>query len=81
MISTFAQAIGRDLKGKVPPVLYAAGIALAFVDPWAAGAMYLLVRLMWLIPDRRIERKVQCALMRVAMIFPMGPCTARPDYA
>jgi hypothetical protein len=39
-------------------VLYAAGIALAFVDPWAAGAMYLLVTLMWLIPDRRIERKV-----------------------
>ena len=57
--STFAQAIGRDLKGKVSPVLYATGIALAFVDPWAAGAMYLLVTLMWLTPDRRIERKVQ----------------------
>ena len=59
--STFARAIGRDLKGKISPLLYLAGVALAFVDPWAAGAMYLLVALMWLVPDRRVERTVQRA--------------------
>ena len=55
--SIFAQAFGRDLKGKISIV----GIALAFVDPWAAGTIYLLVALMWLIPDRRIERMVEQA--------------------
>ena len=59
--SIFAQALGRDFKGKISPVLYAAGVALAFVEPWAAGALYLVVALMWLIPDRRIERMVQRA--------------------
>ena len=59
--STFTRAIGRDLKGKISPLLYLAGIGLAFVDRWAAGAMYLLVALMWLIPDRRVERIVQRA--------------------
>ena len=57
--SAFARAIGRDLKGKISPVLYLAGIVLAFVDARIAGAMYLLVALMWLIPDRRVERAVQ----------------------
>ena len=59
--STFARAIGRDLKGKISPLLYLAGIALAFIDTRAAGALYLLVALMWLIPDRRVERIVQRA--------------------
>ena len=54
--SAIAHAIGRDLKGKISPVLYLVGIALAFVDARVACAMYLLVALMWLIPDRRIER-------------------------
>jgi uncharacterized membrane protein len=57
--STFAQALGRDLKGKISLVLYLAGTLLAFADPRIAGALYLLVALMWLIPDRRIERMVQ----------------------
>ena len=56
-----AQAIGRDVKGKVSPVLYVAGIMLAFVDARIACAIYLLVALMWLIPDRRIERVVSRA--------------------
>jgi uncharacterized membrane protein len=56
--STLARALGRDLKGKLSLVLYAAGIALAFFDQWLAMALYLLVALMWLIPDRRIERTV-----------------------
>ena len=54
-----ARAIGHDLKGKVSPVLYAAGILLAFIDAPIACAVYLLVALMWLIPDRRIERVVE----------------------
>ena len=57
--SPFALAIGHDVKGKLSPVLYAAGIALAFVDTRIAGAIYVLVALVWLIPDRRIERAVR----------------------
>jgi uncharacterized membrane protein len=53
-----ARAIGRDVKGKISPVLYVAGILLAFVDARIAAAIYLLVALLWLIPDRRIERVV-----------------------
>ena len=56
--SALARAVGRDLKGKISPPLYLAGIALAFVDARIAGALYLLVALFWLIPDRRIERMV-----------------------
>jgi uncharacterized membrane protein len=54
--SILAQAIGRDLKGKISPLLYLSGILLAFVQPWIANALYALVALIWLIPDRRIER-------------------------
>jgi uncharacterized membrane protein len=54
--SVLARAIGRDLKGKSSPPLYLAGIAASFWSPWAAGAVYVGVALMWLIPDRRIER-------------------------
>jgi len=56
---TLARAIGRDVKGKVSPVLYFAGILLAFLDARIACAIYLLVALLWLIPDRRIERVVR----------------------
>jgi TMEM175 potassium channel family protein len=54
--SALARAIGSDFKGKVSIVLYAAAIALAFVDPRLACAIYVLVAIVWLIPDRRIER-------------------------
>jgi uncharacterized membrane protein len=54
--STLARAVGRDLKGKASVVLYAAGIAIAFIEPWGAVVVYVAVALMWLIPDRRIER-------------------------
>jgi uncharacterized membrane protein len=53
--SRLARAIGSDFKGKASPVLYAAGIGVAFVRPWASDLLYLLVALMWLVPDRRIE--------------------------
>jgi len=56
--STLARALGRDFKGKISLVFYATGVALAFVNQWPAIAVYVLVALMWLIPDRRIERTV-----------------------
>jgi len=55
--SPLAKAIGRDLKGKLSPGLYLLAILAAFFDPRISGAFYVLVALMWLIPDRRIERK------------------------
>jgi uncharacterized membrane protein len=54
--STLAQAIGRDLKGKASPLLYLIGIGLSFVHTWLALAVYALVALMWLVPDKRIEK-------------------------
>ena len=57
--SALAQAIGRDRKGKLSPLLYMLGILFAFVDSRIAGALYLLVALLWLVPDRRIERVVR----------------------
>jgi uncharacterized membrane protein len=53
--SALAQALGRDFKGKASVVFYAAAIPLSFVRPWLACALYVLVAVMWLIPDRRIE--------------------------
>jgi uncharacterized membrane protein len=54
--STVAVASGRDFKGKVSIALYAAGIPLAFVYPWASCALYGSVAIMWLVPDRRLEK-------------------------
>ena len=50
------RALGSDWKGKLSPFLYLAGIASAFCVPGLAQALYLLVALMWLVPDRRIEK-------------------------
>ena len=57
--SVLARAIGSDIKGKISPLLYAAAIPLAFVLPWLSIAIYVLVALIWLIPDRRIERALR----------------------
>jgi uncharacterized membrane protein len=54
--SLLARAIGRDLKGKASPLFYIAGVGLAFVSPWISIGLYVAVALMWLIPDRRVER-------------------------
>jgi len=54
--SKLAAAIGNDWKGKASPILYAAGIGLSFLKPWIGCALYVAVALMWLIPDRRLER-------------------------
>jgi uncharacterized membrane protein len=56
---TLAQALGRDLKGKLSPLLCLTGIGLAFVNPLWACAVYALIAFMWLVPDRRIERAIK----------------------
>lgn len=56
--SELARALGSDIKGKISPLFYLAGIALAFVSPWISCAIYVLVALMWIIPDPRIARAV-----------------------
>ena len=62
--SALARALGRDIKGKVSPPLYLAAIVLAFVDTRISDAIYVLVALMWLVPDRRIERTISDASRR-----------------
>ena len=54
--SKLAAAIGRDFKGKLSPVLYAIAVAAALFRPWISCGIYVLVALLWLVPDRRIER-------------------------
>ena len=56
--SKLAAAIGRDLKGKLSPVLYAVAILAAFIRPWISGCIYVVVALMWLVPDRRLARAI-----------------------
>ena len=53
--SVLANALGSNIKGKTSLMLYVAGIVLAFVSPWLSIAIYALVAIMWLVPDRRIE--------------------------
>jgi uncharacterized membrane protein len=57
--SRLAAAIGRDVKGKLSIALYASAIPLAFVNQWISDAIYMTVAMMWLIPDRRIESRLQ----------------------
>ena len=54
--SLLAAAVGRDIKGKLSLILYALAIPSAFIQPWVAGMIYILVAMMWLVPDRRIEQ-------------------------
>ncbi len=53
--SLLARAIGNDIKGKMSPILYLAAIGSNFISQWISGALYVLVALIWLIPDKRIE--------------------------
>jgi uncharacterized membrane protein len=57
--SLLASALGRDWKGKLSPVIYLAAILLAFVTPWISSSLYAFAALLWLIPDRRIERVLE----------------------
>ena len=56
--SALMAALGRDLKGKMSPVLYAAAIPGAFVSRWVAVGLYVAVALMWIVPDRRLETRI-----------------------
>jgi uncharacterized membrane protein len=53
--SVLAKAVGKDIKGKISPLLYIIAIPSAFISPWISGALYVTVALMWVVPDRRIE--------------------------
>jgi uncharacterized membrane protein len=57
--SLLASAIGTDWKGKLSPILYLVAIVLSFVNVWIASAIYVAVAMMWFIPDRRIESRVE----------------------
>jgi uncharacterized membrane protein len=57
--SLLSVAVGSDLKGKLSPVLYLVAIPSAFVSPWIAGSIYVLVALIWLVPDKRIENVLE----------------------
>ncbi len=54
--SLLARALGKDYKGKSSSVIYALAIPAAFVSPWIADFLYVIVALMWLVPDNRIEK-------------------------
>lgn len=54
--SAFAARVGTDWKGRIPLLVYAAGIGLAFVNPWISIALYAAIAAMWFIPDRRFEK-------------------------
>jgi uncharacterized membrane protein len=56
--SLLASAVGSDLKGKLSPFIYVVAIPAAFVSHWISGALYVAVALLWLKPDRRIERAI-----------------------
>jgi TMEM175 potassium channel family protein len=56
--SRLARAMGSNVKGKLSMALYVAGIGLAFVNQWISDATYVAVVMMWLVPDRRIERTI-----------------------
>ena len=57
--SLLAKAVGKDVKGKISPVLYIIGIVFSWISSWLAGSMFILVALIWLIPDKRIEKIIK----------------------
>ena len=57
--SLLSKAVGKDLKGKISPLIYLIAIPAAYISPWISGALYILVALMWLVPDQRIERTIK----------------------
>jgi len=57
--STFARALGNDRKGKISLALYIAAVLLTFVSQWIGVAIYVLVAMIWFVPDKRFERQIQ----------------------
>ena len=70
--------MGKDVKGKISVVLYAAAIPLAFVSQWIADAIYVSVALMWLVPDRRIESKFASLNAAAQSFVTMSPTRITP---
>ena len=66
--SVLARAVGRDRKGKLSPFVYITGIALSFLDPRLAVAVYAGSALMWLVPDRRLERTLAARADRPGVV-------------
>jgi TMEM175 potassium channel family protein len=66
--STLALAVGRDWKGKLSLLLYGLAIPVAFLRPWMAATLYVAGALMWLVPDRRIERSLSRAEPEVSAV-------------
>lgn len=62
--SVLADALGRDVKGKTSPIIYALAIPLAFVNRWITVGLYVVVALMWLVPDKRLESKLKGTQLR-----------------
>jgi uncharacterized membrane protein len=56
--STLSKAVGKDSKGRVSVLIYLAGVLLAFFAAWVSCVLYVMVAILWLIPDRRIEKKL-----------------------
>ena len=56
--SKLAAALGKDWKGKLSPLGYIAAIPIAFVNPWISDLLYIGVALLWVIPDRRLEKQI-----------------------
>jgi uncharacterized membrane protein len=56
--SALAKSVGEDKKGKISIAVYAAAVSMAFVQPWIASVGYVIVAIMWLVPDRRIESEI-----------------------
>ncbi|MDX2190823.1 MAG: TMEM175 family protein [Bacteroidota bacterium] len=56
--SILAKAIGKDIKGKMSPILYLVGISFSWINLWVSGGIYVLIALIWLVPDIRIEREI-----------------------
>jgi len=57
--SLLQKALGNDFKGKISPLLYLIAIPSAFLSPWISGGIYVAIAMIWLIPDKRIERTVK----------------------
>ena len=57
--SILSKAIGKDVKGKISPIVYIAGIAITWINTRVSGGLFIFVALMWLIPDKRIERIIK----------------------
>ena len=82
--SALQRAIGSDLKGKLSAVLYLVGVGAAFVNPWIAIALYVLVSLIWLVPDRRIEARqtdgIRACCIAAGSTAGPAPAPTRPEF-